>query len=362
MDSSSQYLHVFILDFDKPAVARQSGKIVHRQMRLKGQLGWMSTAARFLLIILLAGIGPLLARNGGRTDSSRAASTIDNTPPGTLNPEPLPPLANPNASNLPAKELFARKVTPLPGPVRPIGSYANGCLAGAVTLPITGPTWQVMRLSRDRNWGTPRLVKFIKRLGDNAKTVSWNGLLIGDMAQPRGGPMINGHSSHQIGLDVDIWFKPMPDHVLSREEREMDPAVNVVAPDGLDVDHKVWTSAYTEVVKTAAEDPSVTRIFVNAAIKKKMCSEAGTDRRWLAKVRPWWGHAEHFHVRLACPDYRECKGQPVVPTGDGCGHALDSWFRPSILHPPPPKVPPKPKPSLALAKMPVACRAVVMAP
>jgi hypothetical protein len=239
LDSSSQYLHVFILDFDKPAVARQSGKIVHRQMRLKGQLGWMSTAARFLLIILLAGIGPLLARNGGRTDSSRAASTIDNTPPGTLNPEPLPPLANPNASNLPAKELFARKVTPLPGPVRPIGSYANGCLAGAVTLPITGPTWQVMRLSRDRNSGTPRLVKFIRRLGDNAKKVSWNGLLIGDMAQPRGGPMINGHSSHQIGLDVDIWFKPMPDHVLSREEREMDPAVNVVAPDGLDVDHKV---------------------------------------------------------------------------------------------------------------------------
>ena len=65
---------------------------------------------------------------------------------------------------------------------------------------------------------------------------------------------INGHSSHQISLDVDIWFKPMPDHALSREERETDPAVNVVAPDGLDVDHKVWTSAYTEVVKTAAEE------------------------------------------------------------------------------------------------------------
>src|SRR5215470_11301086 len=101
----------------------------------------MSTLARFLLIVLLAGIGPLLAQNGGRTDSSRAASTIDNTPPGTLNPQP----------------------------------------------------------------------------------------------------------------------------------------------------------AYTEVVKTAAEDPSVTRIFVNAAIKKEMCSEVGTDRHWLAKVRPWWGHSEHFH-------------------------------------------------------------------
>jgi penicillin-insensitive murein endopeptidase len=324
--------------------------------------GWMSAMALFLLIILLTGIGPTLAQDAGGIDSSRAASAIDHTPPGTLNPEPLPPLANPNAPNLPAKELFARKSTPLPGPPRSIGSYADGCLAGAVALPITGPTWQVMRLSRDRNWGTPQLVKFIERLGDDAKEVGWNGLLIGDMAQPRGGPMISGHSSHQIGLDVDIWFKPMPDLVLSREQREMDRAVNMVAADGLDVDHNVWTRAYMEVVRTAAENPRVTRIFVNAAIKKEMCSEAGTDRRWLAKVRPWWGHSEHFHVRLACSDDRECKRQPPVPTGDGCGHALDSWFRPSILHPPPPKVPPKPKPPLTLAKMPAACRAVVMEP
>jgi Penicillin-insensitive murein endopeptidase len=133
--------------------------------------GCMSTVVRFILIILLAGIGPVLAQDEGSTDSLRAASAIDHTPPGTLNPEPLPPLANPNAPHLPAKELFARKLTPLPGLVRPIGSYADGCLAGAVALPITGPTWQVMRLSRDRNWGTPRLVKFIERLGDNAKKV-----------------------------------------------------------------------------------------------------------------------------------------------------------------------------------------------
>ena len=322
----------------------------------------MPTVARFLFNYFADCCWASNAQDAGGTDSSRASSTIDHTPPGTLNPEPLPPLANPNAPNLPAKELFARKLTPLPGSTRPIGSYANGCLAGAVTLPITGPTWQVMRLSRDRNWGTPRLVKFIERLGDNAKKVGWNGLLIGDMAQPRGGPMISGHSSHQIGLDVDIWFKPMPAHVLSREEREMEPAVNVVAPDGRDVDHKVWTPAYTEVVKTAAKDPSVTRIFVNAAIKKEMCSEAGRDRAWLAKVRPWWGHSEHFHVRLACPNDAECKGQPPVPTADGCGYALDSWFKPSILHPPPPKVPPKPKPPLTLAKMPAACRTVVMKP
>ena len=246
----------------------------------------------------------------------------------------------------------------------PIGSYADGCLAGAVALPITGPAWQVMRLSRDRNWGTPRLIQFIERFGANAKKVGWNGLLIGDMSQPRGGPMITGHASHQIGLDADIWFTPMPDHVLSREEREMDGAVDMVAPDRLGVDPKVWThDAHRPDQAPRRKIPTITRIFVNAAIKKAMCSEAGADRGWLAKVRPWWGHAEHFHVRLACPpDDRECKDQPPVPEGDGCGHALDCWFKESTLHPAPPKVPAKPRPALTLAGLPTACKQIVMAP
>jgi penicillin-insensitive murein DD-endopeptidase len=322
----------------------------------------MRTLVLAAAILLITGPGPALAQDAAAS-AQNPADMIDPTPPGTLNPQPLPPLADPNSPSTPAKELFARKLTPLPGPARPIGSYADGCLAGGVALPITGPTWQVMRLSRNRNWGTPRLVRFIERLGTNAKKAGWNGLLIGDMSQPRGGPMISGHSSHQIGLDVDIWFTPMPDHVLSREEREMDGAATMVAPDLTDVDAKLWNPAHMAVVRAAAEDPIVTRIFVNAAIKKEMCKEAGPDRAWLAKVRPWWGHAEHFHVRLACPpDDRECQNQPPVPEGDGCGHALDFWFKESILHPPPPKVPPKPKRQLTLAGLPKACKQVVTAP
>jgi len=313
----------------------------------------MRAVARLLCAFILAGAVPALAQDN-------AADRLDPTPPGTLNPQPLPPLAHPDAPGTPAKELFGRKATPLPGPALPIGSYADGCLAGAVELPISGPSWQVMRLSRNRNWGTPRLVQFIERLGGNANKDGWNGLLIGDMSQPRGGPMISGHASHQIGLDVDIWFTPMPDHVLSREEREFDGAVTMVAPDLVDVDAKVWTPAHMAVVRAAAEDAAVTRVFVNAAIKKQMCADAGSDRGWLAKVRPWWGHAEHFHVRLACPpDDRQCKDQPPVPQGDGCGHALDFWFKESTLHPVRPTTPPKP---LTLAGLPAACKKVVMAP
>ena len=318
----------------------------------------MRAAARILALVLAAA-SPASAQKATVQDTD----TLDPTPPGTLHPEPLPPLINPDAPSTPAMELFARKPTPFSGPARSIGSYSDGCLGGAVPLPITGPSWQVMRLSLNRNWGNPHLVRFLKRFGNNAKKIGWNGLLVGDMSQPRGGPMITGHNSHQVGLDADIWLIPMPDHVQTPEEREFSLAVDVVAKDQLDVDPQVWTHTRTDLIRTAAQDPKVTRIFVNAAIKKAMCREAGADREWLSKVRPWYGHAEHFHVRIACPaDSPECKPQPPPEPGDGCGHELDFWFKESTLHPTPPPVPAKPKPGMTLAGLPPACKQVVGAP
>jgi penicillin-insensitive murein DD-endopeptidase len=317
-------------------------------------------AAAFTLFLSLVA-GPALAQDA--TATGQDPNSPDPTPAGSLNPAPLPPLLHPEAPSTPAKELFARKPAPFPGPARSIGGYADGCLAGGAPLPIDGPAWQVMRLSRNRNWGNPKLVAFLERFSENAKKVDWNGLLVGDMSQPRGGPMITGHASHQVGLDADIWFTPMPNHVLSREEREFNGAVNMVAADRLDVDPKVWTHSRTEVIRTASLDPVVTRIFVNAAIKKAMCREAGSDRGWLAKVRPWWGHAEHFHVRIACPaDSPDCKPQPPPDPGDGCGHELDYWFKESTLHPTPPLITPPPKPGITLAALPPACKQIVNAP
>src|ERR1700730_2014083 len=204
---------------------------------------------------------------------------------GSVKPEPLPPLAHPNAPATPAKELFGRKVTPAPLAARSIGTYNRGCLAGATALPINGKTWQVMRLSRDRTWGHPDLIRFLERLADKVpKVAGWPGLLVGDIAQPRGGPMLTGHTSHQIGLDADIWLTPMPKHELSREEREEMSAIDMVAADKLDVDPAKWTPQHGAVIKAAAQDPAVELIFVNAAIKKALCREAGADRGWLAKV------------------------------------------------------------------------------
>jgi penicillin-insensitive murein endopeptidase len=238
----------------------------------------------------------------------------------------------------------------------------RGCLAGAVALPINGKTWQVMRLSRDRNWGHPDLIRFLERLADKVPQLGWSGLLVGDISQPRGGPMLTGHTSHQIGLDADIWLTPMPNHELSREEREEMSATNVVAADGKDVDPNVWTPAHVAVVRAAAEDPQVERIFVNAAIKKALCRDAGSSRAWLHKVRPWWNHTYHFHVRIRCPaDNADCHGQPEVSGGEGCGKELDWWFTDAVLQPKP--QPPGPsKPPITMANLPAACRKVLMAP
>ena len=189
-----------------------------------------------------------------------------------------------------AKELFARKVLPAAMPTRSIGSYTKGCIAGAEQMPLNGDTWQVMRLSRNRNWGHPAMIALVKRLAAKAhKDAGWPGILVGDIAQPRGGPALSGHASHQIGLDADIWLTPMPDRKLSREEREEMSAVMMVREDRLDVDPKVFTPGHVLVLRDAAQEPAVQRIFVNAAIKKALCREAKGDRSWLVQDPPMVG-------------------------------------------------------------------------
>jgi penicillin-insensitive murein DD-endopeptidase len=284
---------------------------------------------------------------------------------GSVHPKPLPPLANPRDPRLGAKELFARKLLPAAMPTRVIGYYAKGCIAGARELPITGKTWQVMRLSRNRNWAHPDMVALLERLSVKAhRDAGWPGILVGDMSQPRGGPMLTGHASHQVGLDADVWLTPMPNRLLSREEREEMSAVMMVRHDRLDIDPRVFTQGHLSVIRDAAREPSVERIFVNAAIKKALCRAARGDRSWLSKIRPMYGHDYHFHIRIRCPPgSTECKSQPEPPDGEGCrARDLAFWFKDSIIHPRPPKVPPKPRPPITLAQLPADCRQVLAAP
>lgn len=270
-------------------------------------------------------------------------------------------------ANKAAKELFGGMKAAAPVEARAIGTYAKGCLAGGVALPVESQTWQAMRLSRNRNWGHPELIAMLERLSIKAvKSAGWNGILVGDLAQPRGGPMLSGHASHQLGLDADVWLTPMPNRLIPRAEREEFPPQLMVRKDRKDIDPATWTPTHWRVIKAAAEDSIVERVLVNAAIKRALCREAPQgDRAWLQKVRPIYGHDYHMHIRIRCPkDSPECQPQePVVP-GDGCGKELDHWFQDSILYPkpPPPDAPkPKPKPPLTMADLPQSCRQVLLA-
>lgn len=249
-------------------------------------------------------------------------------------------LAAPVQAEKLANKLFGAMAMPSSQDSMPIGSYARGCGAGLVELPETGPTWQAMRLSRNRNFGHPVMVQFLMDLSATARDIGFGrGLYIGDISQPRGGPMTSGHASHQIGLDADIWMLPPRRLDLSAAEREEISSIPVRSADQRSVTEN-WTRTHRELLKQAASDPRVDRIFVAAAVKIEMCKTAKrSDRKWLQKIRPVAGHDTHFHVRLKCPrGARLCETQtPSVADlskgGDGCDETL-MWWVTDYLNPP----------------------------
>ncbi len=208
-----------------------------------------------------------------------------------------------------------------------IGSYTKGSLQGASDLPKNDFGLQTMRMSQNKFWGHEEMIRFIKDLSQDSFVSNHGQLLYGDLSYRNGG-YLPGHASHQIGLDVDVWFWRPSDDVsdLSDEIREgkrmpwmLDPRTNEFLPGK-------WDERLQEVLKLAAEDDRVARIFVNPGVKKLMCQlYPGQD--FLKKIRPWWRHHEHFHVRLKC-QAGSPKCVPQAPSTDiECDSPkLDWWF------------------------------------
>ncbi|MDX2287321.1 MAG: penicillin-insensitive murein endopeptidase [Hyphomicrobiaceae bacterium] len=305
-----------------------------------------------------------------KAQTVEGTSTVTETAPAPL---PAAPDTKTVKSTLPAKALFGKKTDPAALAARAIGFYSRGCLSGAKALPVDGPAWQAMRLSRNRNWGHPELLKLIERLAVEAKAAGdWPGLLVGDLAQPRGGPMLTGHSSHQVGLDADIWLTPMPDKRLSFAERETLSATNMVTDNGLDVVTGAFTDKTVAVIRRAASYPEVERIGVNWAIKVGLCRAEGGDKPWLGKIQGWPGHTYHMHIRMKCPAGSEgCQAQGE-PGGTSCA-AAEAWYadtkawvelpadekKKRIAEARKTAKPSKPKPELTLDDLPAECRVVL---
>jgi penicillin-insensitive murein endopeptidase len=260
----------------------------------------------------------------------------------------LPALAQPASQ-------WATASGPASGPPRVIGGTALGCLQGAVQLPFEGVGYQAVRVSRNRHWGHPDLIRFVQDMARDARRRGFPDLWIGDLAQPRGGPMPWGHASHQTGLDVDIWLDLNPKPAMSRAEREEIRVASLVLPDQSGVDPQTFTPRHAAFLRLLAEHPGVDRLIVNHGIKRSLCADHRGEA-WLRRVRPWRGHDSHVHVRLRCPaSSPECREGNPLPAGDGCDASLDWWLSEEARRPPPRA--PGPPPAL-----PAACAGVLRGP
>jgi penicillin-insensitive murein endopeptidase len=203
-------------------------------------------------------------------------------------------------------------------------------------------------------------VAWLRAFALKARGQGFAELWIGDLGQPRGGPLPWGHSSHQIGLDADIWLDLNPKPEVPAEQREEIHVASLVRPDEAEVDPSAWTPRHAGLIRLAAEQPGVDRIFVHHAIKRRLCADhAGAP--WLRRVRPWRGHDSHMHIRLSCPPGQPlCQDQAPPPAGDGCDAALAWWLTPEARRPPP--RPPAGTPAPPPPRLPAACAAVLSAP
>ena len=164
--------------------------------------------------------------------------------------------------------------------------------------------------------------------------------------------MLTGHTSHQVGLDADIWLTPMPDRILTPQEREDMTAVSMLK-DPFSVDPAIFTTMQMKLIRRAASYPQVARIFVHPAIKKALCEHAKRDRQGhvlarqgAALVEPPLPLPYPAHLPARCGRLRE----PEDVSGDnGCGQELTNWYamlKKSAIESAKP-VPPEPSPGRA---------------
>ena len=220
---------------------------------------------------------------------------------------------------------WSRVSKPTPGPPRVIGQPGAGCVQGAKRLPLRARGFLVAHPERRRHFGHPSLISFLRKLASQARRKKLRPIVVGDLGQPAGGPTPTGHRSHQSGLDVDLWYAPPPESWSPGE---------IPAPDAPSVVNMrtkkllpAWRPRVARLVELVASDPAVVRVFVHPAIKRALCRDEDRRGPWLRTVRPWWGHQDHLHARLRCPnDSPDCVEQKPLPPGDGCDASLDWWF------------------------------------
>lgn len=232
------------------------------------------------------------------------------------------------------------------------GDYNRGCISGSVPLADYGIGFQSTRRSRDMHYGAPSTIKTIETIGTQVFAAGLGYMLVGNVSKKNGGPLFEHSISHQNGLDFDVAYQPV-EKPLSEVMSASFDFRSLLSFDKNTLNQKLWNEKTAELLKITAQRPEVERILVDPLIKQQLCV---TERHeeWFKKLRPWFKHDNHFHVRLKCPaDSKTCVSQDPPPNEIGCdGEAFDWWFsdeaknmRDGKLKKPTKTTPPKPYPA-----------------
>ncbi len=213
-----------------------------------------------------------------------------------------------------------------------IGFYGKGKLRNPVTLAKAGPGYQLIFPGRNHDWGSTGLVTAIEAVAASMDKdfPGAEPLQIADLSDKNGG-RLSQHASHQNGLDADIVYYRM-NHGI-QEPDAFDELQEDFVIDGRITQNFDFVRNW-EVMRRLNATGRLDRIFVDKEIKKELCKyakqaspevSAETSDR-LRKLRPYYNHAHHMHVRFTCPkDSPKCKAQKPIEPGDGCDR-IDADF------------------------------------
>jgi len=218
----------------------------------------------------------------------------------------------------PPQALLAPASAPTLAKAEAIGFYSGGCLQGGMSLEGDENGLEFAHVGRGRFWAHPYMIDLLTELGEFTHKNFKKKVIVGDLSLSRGGPTVGGHSSHQNGLDADLWYKLAPTRSRSFQRREVEVMPSVLTEKGF---NKYFSKPQRILLSFLAQDNRVARVFVHPKIKKALCEgprRLFTDKS-LAKIRPWFGHDDHLHLRLKCPQSdKNCVAQEPPKEGSGC--------------------------------------------
>ena len=285
---------------------------------------------------------------------------------GTLTPRPLPPLANPNDPQYPAKELFGRKTKPAAiAAARRSAATPRAASPGPWRCPSTGRTGRSCACRAIATGATRSLIALVERVAQQASA-----------DQRLAGPSRRRHVPAARRADADGPCLS-PDRARRRHLAHPDAGpASRPRSSARRCPRRTWSATTGSTSTRPSGRPStrpfcarsrrnreVARLFVNPAIKRALCREAGSDRGWLTKspadLRP---QLSLPHPHLACPAgaSRAATTRTRRPPATAAARSSTPGSRPRMLYPEARPAAPADDHGAAAGRMPAGpCRTVM---